>query len=92
MIDGHLRRVVLFPDDGHPDLAAHVADVTGDTRDEVILWNEDEVVVYTQGGLPMGEEGRVYAPVRSPAYNASNYRTNVSTPGWATAATRAAAK
>ena len=22
MIDGHLRRVVMFPDDGHPDLAA----------------------------------------------------------------------
>jgi len=38
MVDGHLRRVVMFPDDGHPDLAAYTADLTGDQRDEVILW------------------------------------------------------
>ncbi len=37
MVDGQLRRVVMFPDDGHPDLAAYTADVTGDQRDEVIL-------------------------------------------------------
>ena len=36
MIDGHLRRVVMFPDDGHPDLAAYVADLTGDARDEIV--------------------------------------------------------
>ena len=30
MIDGQLRRVVMFPDDGHPDLAAAVRDLTGD--------------------------------------------------------------
>ena len=30
MIDGNMRRVVMFPDDGHPDLAAYVANVTGD--------------------------------------------------------------
>ena len=40
---GHLRRVVMFPDDGHPDLAAYVADVTGDRIDEIILWNQEEV-------------------------------------------------
>ncbi|MBL8235377.1 MAG: hypothetical protein JNL98_43175, partial [Bryobacterales bacterium] len=39
MVDGRLRRVVMFPDDGHPDLAYHVADVTGDARDEIILWD-----------------------------------------------------
>ena len=26
MIDGQLRRVVMFPDDGHPDLASAVRD------------------------------------------------------------------
>jgi len=36
MIDGHLRRVVMFPDDGHPDLAANALDLTGDTRDEIV--------------------------------------------------------
>jgi len=30
MIDGQLRRVVGFPNDGHPDLTACVADVTSD--------------------------------------------------------------
>jgi hypothetical protein len=29
MIDGHLRRAVMFPDDRHPDLAANVLDLTG---------------------------------------------------------------
>jgi hypothetical protein len=28
----------------------------------------------------------VYAPVRNPAYNDSNYRANVSLPGWIEAA------
>ena len=48
MIDGQLRRVVMFPDDGHPDLAYHVADVTGDSRDEIILWDQQRVWIYTQ--------------------------------------------
>ncbi len=49
MIDGRLERVVMFPDDGHPDLAAYVANVTGDARDEVILWDQDQVLdLYTR--------------------------------------------
>ncbi len=80
MIDGHLRRVVLFPEDGHPDLAAYVADVTGDARDEVILWDQERVWIYTQDRPFTGK--RIYAPVRSPDYNESNYRTTVSLPGW----------
>jgi hypothetical protein len=42
MIDGHLRRVVMFPENGHTDFTAQVLDVTGDARDEVILWDETE--------------------------------------------------
>ncbi len=80
MIDGKLRRVVMFPDDGHPDLAAYVANLTGDTRDEVILWDQEHVWIYTQDRPFSGE--RVYAPVRNPDYNESNYRTVVSLPGW----------
>jgi hypothetical protein len=80
MIDGRMRRVVLFPDDGHPDLAAYIADVTGDARDEVILWDQERVWVYTQDRPSSGD--RVYAPVRNPDYNESNYRTVVSRPGW----------
>ena len=48
MIDGQMRRVVMFPDDGHPDLAAYVANLTGDARDEVILWDQERVWIYTQ--------------------------------------------
>ena len=48
MVDGQLRRVVMFPDDGHPDLAYHVLNVTGDARDEIIVWDQQRVWIYTQ--------------------------------------------
>jgi hypothetical protein len=80
MIDGHLRRVVMFPDDGHPDLAANVLDLTGDQRDEIVLWDQRRVWIYTQDQPFRGD--RIYAPKRNPDYNESNYRTNVSMPNW----------
>jgi hypothetical protein len=80
MIDGHLRRAVMFPDDGHPDLCGYALDVTGDARDEVILWDEKSVWIYTQDRPFSGE--RIYAPVRNPPYNESNYSAVVSLPGW----------
>jgi hypothetical protein len=48
MIDGQLRRVVMFPNDGHPELTAAVHNVTGDARDEIILWDQEQVWIYTQ--------------------------------------------
>lgn len=80
MIDGYLRRVVMFPDDGHPDLAYYVADLTGDARDEVVLWDTQRVWIYTQDRPFRGR--KIYAPRRNPDYNESNYRTMVSLPGW----------
>jgi rhamnogalacturonan endolyase len=80
MIDGRLRRVVMFPDDGHPDLAAAVLDLTGDQRDEIVLWDEKRVWIYTQDRPFTGK--RIYAPIRNPDYNDSNYRTAVSLPAW----------
>lgn len=80
MIDGELRRVVMFPDDGHPDLAFAVLDLTGDVRDEIVLWDQKQVWIYTQDRPFNGK--RIYAPVRNPEYNESNYRTTVSLPGW----------
>ncbi|MCZ2152358.1 MAG: hypothetical protein LC114_00415 [Bryobacterales bacterium] len=80
MIDGHLRRVVMFPDDGHPDMAAAVLNLTGDARDEIVLWDEQRVWIYTQDRPFEGD--RIYAPLRNPEYNESNYRTNVSLPNW----------
>ena len=80
MIDGRLRRVVMFPDDGHPDLAAAVLDLTGDQRDEIVLWDGKRVWIYTQDRPFAGQ--RIYAPRRNPDYNDSNYRTAVSLPAW----------
>ncbi|MPY91411.1 MAG: hypothetical protein GEU99_26320 [Luteitalea sp.] len=81
MIDGQLRRVVMFPEDGHPELAFMVADVTGDARDEIILWDLEQVWIYTQDRPFTG--AKIYAPRRNAHHNESNYRTVVSTPGWA---------
>jgi hypothetical protein len=80
MIDGLLRRVVMFPEDGHPDLAANVIDLTGDQRDEIVLWDQERVWIYTQD-RPF-DRATIYAPRRNPDYNESNYRTNVSLPNW----------
>jgi hypothetical protein len=80
MIDGQLRRVVMFPADGHPELAAAVHNVTGDARDEIILWDQENVWIYTQDRPPA--PGRLYAPIRNPLYNDSNYRASVSLPRW----------
>jgi hypothetical protein len=80
MIDGQLRRVVMFPDDGHPDLAYQVLNVTGDERDEIIVWNTESVWIYTQDRPFSGT--RMYQPTRNPLYNESNYRATVSLPNW----------
>jgi rhamnogalacturonan endolyase len=80
IIDGQLRRVVMFPDDGHPDLAYQVLNVTGDERDEIIVWDQQRVWIYTQDRPFTGKQ--IYAPVRNPMYNDSNYRANVSLPAW----------
>jgi rhamnogalacturonan endolyase len=80
MIDGQLRRVVMLPDDGHPDLAYQVLNVTGDERDELIVWDAESVWIYTQDRPFTGQ--RMYKPTRNPLYNDSNYRATVSLPGW----------
>jgi hypothetical protein len=82
MIDGHLRRVVMFPNDGHPDLAAQVMNITGDARDEIVLWDQHSVWVYTQDKPFKGD--KIYAPIRNGEYNDSNYRVEVSLPNWKT--------
>ncbi|MBN2129671.1 MAG: hypothetical protein JW741_09245 [Sedimentisphaerales bacterium] len=81
LFDGRGRCVVKFPADGHPDMCNAVLDVTGDCRDEIVVWDPFELWVYTQHDSP--RKGRLYKPVRSPLHNYSNYQTTVSLPGWA---------
>lgn len=80
LYDGWGRRVVRFPADGHPDMACAVLDVTGDCRDEIIVWDPFEIWIYTQSDNP--KPGRLYKPTRNPLHNESNYKTTVSLPGW----------
>ncbi|MDZ4797292.1 MAG: hypothetical protein SGI92_03955 [Bryobacteraceae bacterium] len=80
LVDGKLRTAVAFPDDGHPTLAYQVMDVTGDARDEIIVWDQSSVWIYTQDRPFAGS--RLYKPQRNPNYNDSNYRATVSLPGW----------
>ena len=80
MFDGWGRRVVRFPADGHPDMCNAVLDITGDARDEVVVWDPREMWIYTQDDSP--KAGRLYAPERNALYNYSNYQATVSLPGW----------
>ncbi|MBN1524099.1 MAG: hypothetical protein JW904_06450 [Spirochaetales bacterium] len=78
MIDGYGRKVVVFPDDGHPDLCCEVIDVAGDARSEIITWDTQSLWIYTQD---RPAETPVYNPVRPPHWNNSNYRGEYSFPG-----------
>ncbi len=80
LYDGWGRCVVRFPEDGHPELCNAVLDITGDPRDEIVVWDPHEIWVYTQANNPV--QGRIYQPVRNPLYNSSNYQASVSLPGW----------
>ncbi len=80
MFDGWGRKVVSFPDDGHPEICNAVLNLTGDVRDEIVVWNEDGLWVYTQDDSP--KKGKLYNPVRNQLFNESNYRVSVSEPGW----------
>lgn len=80
VFDGWGRKVLVFPDDGHPDMCNATLDITGDCRDEIVVWNPNEIWVYTQSDNP--KTGKLYKPVRNPLYNYSNYQATVSLPGW----------
>lgn len=78
--DGFGRRILDFPHDGHPDMCNAVLDITGDCRDEIVVWDHYEIWVYTQEDNP--KQGKLYKPKRNPLSNYSNYQATVSMPGW----------
>ena len=71
---------MTFPADGHPVSYYLATDLMGDTRDEIILWDPNELWIYTQEDNP--RMGNTYAPKRIPLYNHSMYQMYLSTPGW----------
>ncbi|MGD9558475.1 MAG: hypothetical protein AB7V25_15725 [Mangrovibacterium sp.] len=78
--DGRGRRVLRFPDDGHPDMCFATLDITGDCRDEIVVWDPNRLWVYTQADNPRYDE-KLYHPKRNPLYNYSNYQLTVSAEG-----------
>jgi hypothetical protein len=80
VFDGYGRRVLSFPGDDHPDMCNAVLDITGDCRDEIVVWDQNRMWVYTQSDNP--KSGKLYKPIRNPLYNYSNYQATVSIPGW----------
>ncbi|MCK5136091.1 MAG: hypothetical protein KAR19_09920 [Bacteroidales bacterium] len=80
MFDGHGQLSVVFPSDGHPVSCFMVYDLTGDARDEVLVWDNQELWIYTQDDNP--RMGNTYAPDRIPLYNHSMHHMNRSLPGW----------
>jgi rhamnogalacturonan endolyase len=80
IFDGWGRKVLEFPDDGHPDMCNAVLNVTGDGRDEIVVWDPNSIWIYTQKNNP--QSGKLYKPIRNNLYNYSNYQTTVSLPAW----------
>lgn len=80
LFDGMGRKAVAFPADGHPVLCNAVLDLTGDARDEIVVWDPNEVWIYTQDDNP--KTGRLYKPIRNSLSNYSNYQATISLPGW----------
>lgn len=77
LLDGKGRRAVAFPDDGHPVMCCEAIDLCGDDRDELVVWDYEQLWIYTQSD---GERETKYHPVKYPFYNASNYRGEFSFP------------
>ena len=71
LINGDGIRAVSFPEDGHPTLCCEAVDLTGDERDELVVWDYHAMYIYTQQDNP---QPQTYHSVKLPVYNASNYR------------------
>ena len=77
LLNGKGIRAVEFPDDGHPVLCCESLDLTGDERNELVVWDYHSMYIYTQDDCP---KEQTYHPVQFPIYNASNYRGEYSYP------------
>ncbi len=77
LLNGKGVRAVSFPDDGHPVLCCEACDLCGDGRDELITWDYHSMYIYTQADSPREQ---TYHPVKTPLFNASNYRGEYSFP------------
>lgn len=75
LLDGHGRRVVMFPDDGHPFFCGACVDLLGSGADQIVLWDFSSMAVYGPAGTGKGAKLR-----HSVEHNMSNYRASVLVP------------
>ena len=80
--DGDGHRVFTLPDDGHPEMCTEVVNLTGDARDEIVVWDRHSMYIYTQDGEAAKDPRGEYRPFKYPEYNGSNYRGEYSFPNW----------
>jgi hypothetical protein len=80
LFDWQGRLSVKFPSDGHPEKYYMTGELNGDARDEILVWNSEELWIYTQDDNP--RMGNTYAPRRIPLYNYSVHQMNRSLPQW----------
>ena len=78
LYDGYGRMVVEFPNSHSGKV--WVYDICGDQRDEVIVWNDKLLSIYTQDRPFSGD--RIFAPKRR-LYNQTFYGSFISKPNWA---------
>ena len=80
--DGYGHRVLVLPEDGHPEMCTEIIDLTGDGCDEIVVWDRHRLFIYTQEGKTKRDERGEYRPLKYPEYNGSNYRGEYSFPRW----------
>ena len=79
LVDGYGRQVVRFTEPGHPVLCCDAIDITGDSRDEIVLWDTKSLWIYTQGdNIPPPKN--IVPMYKLPLSNRSNYQTSVAIP------------
>ncbi|MDB4861443.1 hypothetical protein OAI01_07795 [Alphaproteobacteria bacterium] len=74
LIDGFGDTVVNFPDDGHPDLCALAYDFYNLGHDQIILWDQNSLYIYSHKAKNINKKSKK----RYPIYNYSNYRGEIS--------------
>ena len=74
LIDGYGDTVVNFPDDGHPDLCALAFDFYNLGHDQIILWDQNSLWIYSHKETNIKKKNTK----RYPIYNYSNYRGEIS--------------
>ena len=81
-LDGDGHCILKLPNDGHPEMCTDVIDLTGNHKDEIIVWDRHSLYIYTQAEDTHPDPRGIYAPLKYPEYNGSNYRGEYSFPRW----------